>query len=114
MPSPSACKKQIQRSRRLHDPRPLADFSLADIRLYSDDCLSAAGKPMLMSDNLNNSKCIILFGTDDGLAALERSQFWYIDGTFDISPDHFVQLVSGIRVSGRMFPVQYYYIYGLV
>jgi len=60
LPSEQAVKKQAQRARRKENPRPTAPTSLADLTLEEDDCHSLAGDGMLLFDNQDPDRRIII------------------------------------------------------
>ena len=94
LPSEEAVKKQAQRARRKENPKPRAPTTLAELDLEEDDCMSLAGETMLLFDNKEDERRIIIFGTAKNLRILGNSLSWYVDATFSSSPQLFYQLLT--------------------
>lgn len=94
LPTEAAVKKQAQRARRKENPRPAAPTSLSELVLEEDDCMTLAGETMLLHDNEDDQRRVIIFGTDKNLRVLSESCSWYVDATFSSSPQLFYQVLT--------------------
>ena len=86
LPDPSLLQRRANRARqstRPNHPTSL-DFDL-DEGYLPEDFLRA---------DINGAACHLVFATDDQLKWLSRAEHWYIDGTFKVVRDPFVQLFS--------------------
>lgn len=81
---------RIQRQKTL-PPNPK---SAADLQLPEEYKMTGGkeSKPFLLFDSGMDKSRVIAFGTQDSLKVLRDSDQWFMDGTFNVSSEHFSQL----------------------
>ena len=86
-------KRDIQRQKS--KSRPLEPGNRAEINLVTPWTTTGGVNPLpfLFHDSgPQDPQRMLLFGTDEGLAHLDGSSVWYMDGNFKVSPVIFLQL----------------------
>jgi hypothetical protein len=94
LPSVSALKCTIRRSRNLASEIPPAPINLRGFVIPDCFKVSNIGQPFLIYDNLDEENRMMVFGTGEFLSYLEQSSAWFADGTFRTAPKHFAQLFT--------------------
>ena len=89
LPKPASFKRALNKTKAAENPTPKAPSSLADLQLDSSTIVSYDGDPMLIYDNEDPDKRIIILATQPNLLLLKRSPSWYVDATFRVTPQLF-------------------------
>ena len=97
-------KRTVQRERVRNQAAPVKPQSLETLIIpdeYQRILLDAnfGEEQFLLYDSGEEESRILIFGTDDNLAVLGRSEKWQCDGTFKVAPmltAHYIRFMSGI------------------
>ena len=96
LPLLNSLKRNVQRVRHARHARHQGDLrsatSRSDLVLPEEFTTLPGGENILLFDSGNNNQRILIFGTNQTLDILQRSDHWYCDGTFKSSPALFDQL----------------------
>lgn len=95
LPRGPALKKTVRRTRNrvteaLPNPATLQELVIPEaFRLYN---VNGVSENFLLADSEDGNDRIIIFGRQQGLAILQESSHWFMDGTFKIAPLLFQQI----------------------
>ena len=94
LPKPETLRRALNKAKKKENPTEPAPRSLEDLRLDPDCIISFKSEPMLLHDNEDSERRIIIFGTKGNLEKLQGCPSWYVDGTFKPCPELFYQLLT--------------------
>ncbi|XP_078536767.1 uncharacterized protein LOC144822773 [Lissotriton helveticus] len=94
MPNILSLKRTIARTKKATTSTTPSPRTYQDINLTANQIITLNKQPFIVYDNENNDKRLIIFGTSMNLVKLQQSQYWMMDGTFNICPKPFFQLYT--------------------
>lgn len=94
LPKPESFRRALNKAKKKENPTEPAPSSLENLKLNSDNILSFRNEQMLLHDNEDSERRIIIFGTKNNLEKLQECPSWYVDATFKPSPQLFYQLLT--------------------
>ena len=94
LPNSKTFRRALNRNKKVENPTPKAPSTLADLQLDPNKVNSLKGEPMLLHDNEDKERRIVMIGTQKNLDQLWECPSWYIDATFKSSPQLFYQVLS--------------------
>jgi hypothetical protein len=95
MPAYRASQRTIQRKRKRNEEPIVIPTSLRAIALTENLTVTSRNEAFLLFDSgADDDRRILMFGTMKNLQSLEEHSNWFIDGTFKVSPDLFVQVFT--------------------
>lgn len=109
LPSYNACQRAIERKRKLVQEPQQTPRRVADIIISPALQLTLRGSPFLLWDSGDmDPHRILMFGTHENLNILQSHSHWFIDGTFKVAPELFMQVftIHGL-VDHRALPMVY-------
>ena len=99
LPNSETFRRALNRTKKVENPTPKAPSTLADLQLDPNKVHSLKGVPMLLHDNKDEERQIIMFWTQQNLDKLWECPSWYVDATFKSSPQLFYQ---GLSIHGEI------------
>ncbi|XP_059147899.1 uncharacterized protein LOC131935505 [Physella acuta] len=109
LPSYNACQRVIERKRKLVLETYVTPRTVADIVIPLHQQLTNRGSPFLLWDSgALDPHRILMFGTYDNLDALRVNSHWFIDGTFKVAPELYMQVftIHGL-IQNKALPMVY-------
>ncbi|RNA15836.1 hypothetical protein BpHYR1_046017 [Brachionus plicatilis] len=99
----------INRERKKIKPFGKNEKSLIDLVIVDEFKYTKSGKKFLFFDSGNEDpERLIILSTDENIALLSYEPCWFIDGTFEISPEVFTQVFTiNIIKNNRNIPLVY-------
>lgn len=109
LPTYSASQRTIERKRKRNDvdnPRP---HSVHDITLPDTLKVTTRSENFLLWDSGDQDENrLFMFGTSANLQLLQQYSHWFMDGTFKVSPDVFLQVFTiHALIDNRSIPLIY-------
>ena len=94
LPKETSLKRAIQRVRREH--QPALPRSITDLEEIPDSYSHINGENWVLFDNVGdaNNNRVIIFGLQESIRNMSRSNLWFGDGTFQCVPKIFTQLYT--------------------
>lgn len=106
LPSVTLLKKAINRVRKPTDLPTVT--STEDLNLPENYKVTEKNEPFLMADSGKDTQRILIFSTQKNLDLLKCQDTWFCDGTFNVAPTIFKQLVTiHISTGGYIIPLVY-------
>ena len=87
LPNSETFRRALNRTKKVENPTPKAPSTLADLQLDPNKVHSLKGEPMLLHDNKDEERRIIMFGTQQNMNKLWECPSWYVDATFNLLPN---------------------------
>lgn len=99
LPNVSSVRRTIRNIRATHNAAPAVPHSRQDLVIPDAYKQTSNGENFLQFDSGIAGSRILIFGTERSLNVLERSEHWFMDGTFKTVPHLFAQLytVHGLK-----------------
>jgi len=95
LPSYTASQRAIERTRkRKHQPYP-TPVTVADIDIPAALRTTSRNTNFVMWDSgADDAGRLLMFGTEDNLGILDQHRHWFVDGTFKVAPELFLQVFT--------------------
>ena len=109
LPSYTASQQTIKRKRKLVQEPHQTPRTVNDIVISQDQQITMRNTPFLLWDSgALDPHRIFMFGTNDNLNTLQTHSYWFVDGTFKVAPELFMQLftIHGL-IDNRALPLIY-------
>lgn len=102
-------KQQIDRRRKKETDFCKEVKTLKELVIQEKNKLTKSGKDFILFDSgYEDEERIIILSTRENIEFLNSESVWYVDGTFEISPDIFKQLFTiNVIKNNRNLPLVY-------
>ncbi|KII61887.1 hypothetical protein RF11_14163 [Thelohanellus kitauei] len=109
LPSYIASQRTIERKRKRPDVNNSRPNTVQEIILPEELKLTTRSQNFLLWDSGNeDTNRMFMFGTSNNLQLLENNPHWFMDGTFKIAPEIFLQVFTiHALVNNRVIPLIY-------